>query len=241
MIGLGTILNTGAIVGGGLLGLLLKNALPQRIQTALMQALGVCVLFIGVSGALSQMLTIQNGALGATGTMMTILSFILGAVTGGAIDLEGKIEKFGVWLRKKVGSDGDSKFLDAFLTASLTVCIGAMAVVGAINDGLFGDISLLVTKAILDATVVMVMAASMGRGCLFSALPVFVSEGAMTLLARLIAPVMTETAVAYLSLVGSVLIFCIGVNLVWGKILRVANMLPAVLLAVSAAFLPWSF
>ena len=85
------------------------------------------------------------------------------------------------------------------------------------------------------------MTSSMGRGCLFSALPVFVFEGAMTLLARLIAPVMTETAVAYLSLVGSVLIFCIGVNLVWGKILRVANMLPAVLLAVAAAFLPWSF
>ena len=236
MIGLGTILNTGAIVGGGLLGLLLKNALPQRIQTALMQAMGVCVLFIGVSGALSQMLTIQNGALGATGTMMTILSFILGAVTGGAIDLEGKIEKFGVWLRKKVGSDGDSKFLDAFLTASLTVCIGAMAVVGAINDGLFGDISLLVTKAILDAIVVMVMAASMGRGCIFSAIPVAVFQGVITLLARFLQPVMTAQATANLSLTGSILVFCVGVNLVWGKRIQVANLLPTIVFAVALAF-----
>ena len=129
--------------------------------------------------------------------------------------------------------------MNAFVTASLTVSIGAMAIVGSIQDGVTGDWSTLAVKAVLDFIIVLVMASSMGRGCAFSAIPVFVFEGGMTLLARLIAPVMTEAAIGNLSLIGSVLIFCVGVNLVWGKQLRVANMLPAVLLAVIAAYTPW--
>lgn len=236
MTGLGTIINAGAIVLGGVLGMALKNALPQRIQETLLKAMGVCVLFIGLSGTLEQMLAVQDGALSSTGTMMMILSFILGSVLGGALDLEGKVERFGVWLRKKAGSDGDSRFLDAFLNASLTVCIGAMAVVGAIQDGLFGDYSLLVTKAILDFIIVMVMAASMGRGCAFSAVPVALFQGAITLFARFLQPVMTAQATANLSLTGSMLVFCVGVNLVWGKCIKVANMLPTLIFSVALAF-----
>lgn len=116
-----------------------------------------------------------------------------------------------------------------------------MAIVGAVQDGILGDYSILAVKAVLDFIIIAVMASSLGKGSIFSAIPVFLFEGAITLLARLISPVMTENAVAYLSLIGSVLIFCVGVNLVWGKKVRVANMLPAVILAVLAAFLPWSF
>lgn len=116
-----------------------------------------------------------------------------------------------------------------------------MAIVGAIKDGLQGDYSTLAVKSVLDFIIVAVLSSSMGKGAVFSAIPVFVFEGAITLLARLVSPIMTATAISYLSLVGSVLIFCIGVNLVWGKKLRVANMLPAVLLAVLAAYVPWSF
>ena len=194
LIGLGTIINAGAIVVGGLLGLLLKNALPQRISDTLTKAIGICVLFIGLSGALQNMFTIEDGALSVGGTMMTIFSFIGGSILGGALDLEGRLERFGVWLRKRAGADGDSGFLNAFLTASLTVCIGAMAVVGAINDGLFGDISLLVTKSILDAIIIMVMAATMGKGCIFSAIPVALFQGLVTLFARFLQPVMTAQA-----------------------------------------------
>lgn len=139
-----------------------------------------------------------------------------------------------------IGNSGDSQFVNAFVTASLTVCIGAMAIVGAIQDGISGDYSTLAVKAVLDFIIVAVMTSSLGKGCVFSAIPVFLFEGAVTLLARLISPVMTETAAAYLSLIGSVLIFCVGLNLVWGKKVRVANMLPAVLFAVAAAYLPWS-
>ena len=128
--------------------------------------------------------------------------------------------------------------MNAFVTASLTVCIGAMAIVGAIQDGIFQDWSVLATKAVLDFVIIMVMTCSMGKGCVFSAIPVFLFEGLITLCATLVKPIMTDLAMNYLSLTGSILIFCVGVNLVFGKKVRVANMLPAVVLAVIAAFLP---
>ena len=237
MIGLGTVLNAAAIIAGGTLGIFLKNALPKRVSDTLIKAMGVCVLFIGLSGALEQMFTLENGALTSGGTMLTILSFIGGSVLGGALDLEGKIERFGIWLRRRAGADGDSGFLSAFLTASLTVCIGAMAVIGAINDGLFGNISLLVTKSILDAIIVMVMAASMGKGCIFSAIPVALFQGLVTLFARFLQPVMTAQATSALALTGSMLVFCVGVNLVWdSQHIKVANMLPTLLFAVAFSF-----
>ena len=116
-----------------------------------------------------------------------------------------------------------------------------MAIVGSIQDGLLHDYSTLAVKSILDFIIIAVMTSSMGKGCAFSAIPVFVFEGGITLLAGLLSLIMTELALDYLSLVGSALIFCIGVNLIWGKKLSVANMLPAVILAVVAAYLPWGF
>lgn len=116
-----------------------------------------------------------------------------------------------------------------------------MAIVGAIQDGINGDFSTLAVKSVLDLIIIAVMTSSLGKGCVFSAIPVFVFEGLITLLARLISPLMTELAISYLSLVGSILIFCVGVNLVWEKKIRVANMLPAVILAVIAAYLPFQW
>ena len=150
-------------------------------------------------------------------------------------------EKPWEWLKAKTGNSGDAAFVGAFVTASLTVCIGAMAIVGSIQDGILGDYSTLAVKSVLDFIIIIVMTSSMGKGAAFSAIPVVLFEGGVTLLARVISPVMTPLAISYLSLVGSVLIFCVGVNLVWGKRLRVANMLPAVLFAVLAAYLPVSF
>ena len=124
------------------------------------------------------------------------------------------------------------------MTASLTVSIGAMAIVGSIRDGIFGDWSILAAKAVLDFVIVLVMTCAMGRGCIFSAIPVLVFEGVMTLAASLLKPLMTDLALSYISLIGSVLIFCVGLNLVFGKKIRVANLLPAILLAAVAAFLP---
>ena len=240
MIGLGTLINTAAILVGGVCGHFFGRFLSEQRQDALQKACGVSVLFISIAGAMEGMLGLRDGRLVSGGAMLVTLSLTLGALIGELIDLEGKFERFGEWLKQKTGNAKDKNFVNGFVTASFTVCIGAMAIVGAIEDGLTGDWSILATKAVLDLVIIMVMTCSMGKGCVFSALPVFVLQGSVTLLATLLRPIMTVAALANLSLVGSVLIFCVGVNLVWGRKLRVANLLPAVVLAAAAAFLPFT-
>ena len=153
------------------------------------------------------------------------------------LNIEKRFEQFGEWLKIKTGNAKNKRFVEAFVTASLTVCIGAMAVVGSIQDGIYGDYSILATKAVLDLIIILVMTCSMGTGCIFSAIPVAVFEGLLTVLARLLSPVMTEAALFNLSLIGSILIFCVGLNLVWGKKISVANMLPSLVIAVILAFI----
>ncbi len=238
MPGLGTIINMAGIIIGGVFGLLFGKKLNDSIQETLMTACGICVLFLGIGGAMEKMLEITSEGLVAGGTMMIIVSIALGALVGEWLDIDGKMERFGIWLRHKTGNDGDSGFVGGFVTASLTVCIGAMAVLGAIRDGIYGDYSILATKALLDLIIILVMTVSMGKGCIFSAIPVGIFQGLVTLLSRLVEPLMTEAALGNLSLVGSILIFCVGLNLVWGKKVKVANLLPAIIFAVGYAFLP---
>ena len=238
MYGLGTIINTAAIVAGGLGGILFGRFLHENVQDTLTKCCGVSTLFIAITGALEQMLRIENGAIVSGGSMLVILCLTIGAVIGELLNLEGSFERFGQWLKEKTGNARDKGFVDAFVTASLTVCIGAMAIVGSIEDGITGDYSILATKAVLDFIIIMVMSCTMGRGAVFSAIPVAVLQGSITALAGLVRPVMTAAALANLSMVGNVLIFCVGVNLVWGKKVRVANLLPAIVIAVIAAFLP---
>lgn len=234
MIGLGTLINCAGILAGGILGFLFGKHMPQRVREGLNMACGITVLFIGIAGALQYMLAAER-------SMFIVVCIALGALVGELVNIERLFERFGEWLKKKTGNAKDKDFVNAFVTASLTVCIGAMAIVGAIEDGLTGNYSILATKAILDLIIIIVMTAAMGKGCVFSAIPVLVFEGAITLLAKLIAPVVTEAARNNISLIGSILIFCVGVNLVWGKKVRVANMLPAVIFAAGAAFLPFAF
>lgn len=239
MVGLGTIINSAAIVVGGIFGLLFGKFMKERIQDALLKACGVCVLFIGIAGAMEGMLKISGSSLSSGRSMFIVASIALGAVVGEILNIEHGFERFGEWLKVKTGNAKDKGFVNGFVTASLTVCIGAMAVIGAIRDGISGDYSILVTKAILDTIIIMVMTCSLGRGCIFSAIPVFVFQGIITALARLIKPLMTTAALANLSLVGSILIFCIGVNTVWDKRIKVANLLPSLVFAVAIAFLPF--
>lgn len=241
MIGLGTIINSAAIVAGGLIGLVTGKLFHQEQQDALNKACGVSVLFIAIAGAMQGMLQIDEGKILSGKAMLVVLCLAIGTLIGELIGIEKGFEIFGEWLKNKTGNSGDKEFVNAFVTASLTVCIGAMAIVGAMQDGISGDYSTLAVKSVLDFIIVAVMASSLGKGSIFSAIPVLIFEGAITVLARIISPIMTDTAVAYLSLIGSVLIFCVGINLVWGKKIRVANMLPAVVLAVAAAYIPWSF
>ena len=236
MRGLGTLINMAAIIAGGLLGLFFGSFLKERYRDSLIKANGAAVLFVGISGTLQKMIRISDGVVEMDGAMMMVASLAAGVVIGEFINIEDRLEQFGEWLKQKSGSSSDAEFVNGFVTASLTVCIGAMAIVGAIQDGMTGDYTTLAVKAILDFLIIMVMTASMGKGCIFSAIPVGILQGGVTLLAIAFSSGMPQSAVDALSLVGNVLIFCVGVNLIWPKTFRVANMLPAVLIAVI-----WSF
>lgn len=239
MVGLGTIINSAAIIVGGVFGHLFGKILNERIQDSLQKASGICVLFIGIAGAMEGMLKLSGSSLSAGRSMFIVASLALGALVGEILNIEHGFERFGEWLKVKTGNAKDKSFVEGFVTASLTVCIGAMAVVGSIKDGISGDYSILVTKAILDLIIITVMTCSLGKGCAFSAIPVAVFQGLITALARLIKPLMTDGALANLSLIGSILIFCVGVNLVWDKRIKVANLLPSLVFAVAIAFLPF--
>lgn len=238
MYGLGTIINVGAIIVGGLLGILFGRFIGERHREALCKACGLAVIFIGVGGTLKGMLSVVDGKIVYGGDFLIIGCLALGALIGELVNIEGGFERFGEWLKRKTKSTGDNNFIEGFVSASFTVCIGAMAIVGSINDGLYGDYTVLVTKSILDFIIIMVMAASLGKGTIFSALPVALLQGGVTALSVLIKPIMTDTALLYLSVVGNILIFCVGINLVFGKKIKVANLLPAIILAVGCAFIP---
>ncbi len=230
MAGLGTMVNVAAIIAGGLLGLLFGSRLKPQMQEGLMKANGLAVVFIGLQGALNAMNKADD-------TMMLILSLALGCLLGEWLDLEKRLDQFGAWLQQKTGNGKDSQFVGAFVTASLTVCIGAMAVVGSIQDGILHDPATLYAKAILDFIIILVMTGAMGKGCIFSFIPVGLFQGLCTLLAVLIAPVFTEAALLNIRLIGSILIFCVGINLIWKRTIKVANLLPALIIAVLFAFI----
>lgn len=234
MIGLGTIANTAAVILGGVLGNLLKNGITQRFQRILMQALGLATIFIGISGVLKHMLVIEKGSIATQGTYLLIFSLVIGCLLGEWLDIESKMEKIGIKLKKAVRIKNDNRFVDGFVNTSLIICVGAMAIVGAMQDGLTGDSSMLIAKSLLDFVIVAILTATYGIGAAFSAIPIFVYQGLITLLAFWFGAIISDGLVAELSFVGNALVFCVGVNLVREKTFRVANMLPALLIPILA-------
>lgn len=199
-----------------------------------MMSCAVAVIFLGLTGTVKEMLHIgSDGAVMLIGTNCMLASLIGGAVIGEAINLEDRMECFGRWLQQKTGSGGDTRFVEGFVMASMTVCIGAMAVIGSINDRLLSDPSVLFAKTAIDAVVVMIMTATLGRGCIFSAISVGVFQGIIFLLAGFLEPIMTSAALKSLSAVGNILIFCVGTNLFGLPHVRIANLLPALVIAVA--------
>lgn len=198
-----------------------------------MMACAVAVIFLGLTGTVKEMLQIgADGGVTLVGTNCMLASLIGGAVIGEAIDLEDRMELFGHWLQQKTGSGGDTRFVEGFVTASLTVCIGAMAVIGSINDRLLSDPSVLFAKTVIDAVIVMIMTSALGKGCIFSAISVGIFQGIIFLLAGFLEPIMTPAALKSLSAVGNILIFCVGTNLFGLPHVRIANLLPALVIAV---------
>lgn len=236
MRGLGTVINVALLIFGGLCGLLFGKKLNERIKDTLLSVNAVAIMMLAVGGVMQNMLSLSDGKLSTGGTVMMIVSLTLGGLIGEIININALVDKFGEWLRIKRHSTGDDSFVSAFVSASCTVCIGAMAVIGSINDGVSGDCSVLIAKAILDAVIICVMTASQGKGCIFSAVPVAIFQGVITIIAVFVGGFMTDLALSYLSYVGNVLIFCVGLNLIRKKQIRVANLLPSLVIAVAWGF-----
>ena len=238
MTGLGTIVNMGAILAGCAAGVLLKSGIPKTIQDTITKAVGLCVMFVGLSGALSGMFFIENGELVTQDTMVMIFSMVIGSALGQWIDIETHLEKLGEWCRDHIPSGLTSgPFVEAFVSSSLLFCVGAMAVVGALEDGLNHNYSTLFAKAVMDGILAVVFGASMGVGVAFSAAPVGIYQGTITLLAGLLRPYMTDLMITRISFVGPILIFALGMNMVLNSKIKIGNMLPAIFIPVFACLL----
>ncbi len=230
---LGVIVNTLTVIIGGALGLLLKKGIPERVSNAVMAAIGLCTLYIGIDGALA-----------GSNTIVLIVSMVLGTIAGTLLDIDGAINRLGKFVEHKLKrTDGKTSLAEGFMTASLLFCVGAMTIVGSLNAGLNGDNKLLFTKAILDLISACMLASSLGVGVLFSALFVFVYQGALVLLAGLLQSVLADAAlVAEITCAGSIMIIGLGLNILGITKLKVADQLPAIVFVpivyALAQFLP---
>ena len=233
MPGIGVVANVIAVVLGGLLGLGCGRFLAERFHQTIMRACALTVIFLGLGGVLSKMLVIDtDGRISFIGIDMMLAALIGGAIIGEILNIEDCMTSFGAWLKRISGSTGDTHFINGFVSASLTICVGAMSVIGAVNDRLLADPSVLFAKSVLDGIVILLLTATLGKGCIFSAISVGIFEGAVFLAAGAIEPLMTDAALSNLSYVGSILIFTVGTNLMTMPYIRVANFLPALVIAV---------
>lgn len=232
MKGLGTIVNVLAVIAGSGLGMLVKGGLKQRFQETIMQVLGLATMFIGISGAMKGMFVVNGNEITTTNTMMLIISLVLGGLIGEFLKIEERLDHLGEWIKSKIKHNTDNRFVEGFVTSSLVICVGAMAIVGSLEDGMSGNASMLLAKSLLDFVVVMVFASTLGIGVLFSAIPLGIYQGGITVCATLVAPFLSDHRIASLSFIGSVLIFGVGVNIAFGKKFKVGNMLPAIIISL---------
>ncbi len=217
----GTLVNTGTVLLGSLLGLCLSKGLPDRVGKALMAALGFCTLYIGITGCLT-----------GGNTLVIILSLVIGTAIGEGCDLDRHINRLGTWVEHRFSHGGKNSIAEAFVTSSLVFCVGAMTIVGSLNSGLTGDHTMLYTKACLDLISSLVFASTLGIGVVFSAGFVLVLQGGIALLAHVVAPFLGEAVIADMTAVGCLLIIGLGLNLLGIAKLKIMNFVPAIFLPV---------
>lgn len=232
MIGLGTIVNTIAVIAGSILGLILKFGIPERFKATIMQAISLSVIFIGTSGVLQGIFKIlSSGKIDRQHIMLMIFSLVIGGIIGEILRIEDFLDSLGEKIRNafsRMIKSENSTFTEGFVTASLVFCVGAMAIVGSLEDGLNHNYSILFAKSILDGVTSVIFSATLGIGVMFSSIAILVYQGSITLLAGLIKPFLTDAVVLQMSMVGSVLIFAIGLNMLGVTKIKVGNLLPAI-------------
>lgn len=229
---LGTVVNVAAVILGGILGILLKKGIKNKILENVMKAEGVAVLIIGMNGVLTNMLSVgEDGKISESGGLVLLISLALGAFIGEIIKLDDKINSLGKFVENKVKSGGFSK---GFVSAFIIFCVGSMSIIGSVNDGLSGDSSVLIVKSTLDFITAAVLASAMGIGVVFACVPLFVYQGTISLFASQIKPFIEGNPEMMLqfSAVGYAIIMCIGINFIAGEKIKTANLLPAMVIPI---------
>lgn len=216
----GTLVNAAAIIAGSAVGLVFKGGIPEKVNDTLIKGLGLCVIFIGISGALK-----------GNDMLVLIVSIALGGIIGELIDIDSRLKEFGDNLEKKLKGKG-GRVSEAFVTSSLLFCVGAMAIVGALESGLTGNHEKLFTKSMLDGISSIIFASSLGVGVIFSAAAVFVYQGIITLGASALKGVLVTSVINDMTAVGSILIIGIGLNMLGSSKVKTANFLPAIFLPI---------
>lgn len=233
---IGTVVNTVAIIAGGIIGWIVKRGISKNIEDSIMKMLGLSVFFVGLIGVLKSMLSIDitTGAISDNGGILLLVSLVLGVIVGELLKIDDRLNIFGKWIEKKVGAQDFGK---GFVNASLIFCIGAMAIVGSLNDGLLHDPQVLFLKSSLDFICAIVLASGLGIGVAFSAVPVLLYQGGITLLSGFLAPHISDALLNNICMVGYAIVFCIGVNFLGMSKIKTANLLPALFVPVLYAIL----
>lgn len=221
MIVLGAVTNGLAVILGGGVGLVFKQGIPERVKTLVMQSLGICVVYVGISGSLK-----------GNNTIFVVLSLVVGAIIGELIDFDSQFNKLGDWLESRLNLTNTSSVSEGFVTGSLFVCVGAMAIVGSLQSGMSGSNQILFTKSMIDGVFILVLATTLGIGVTFAAIPVTLYETLLTLLAKWVAPLFTQSVINEMTCVGSLLILIIGLNMLKLTNIRVANLIVAPFLPI---------
>ncbi|MBQ8807837.1 MAG: DUF554 domain-containing protein [Clostridia bacterium] len=229
MVGTGTAVNAVLVIVGSLAGLFLKKAIPERLKTSMVQALALATMTIGITGVINaSSCVIKGGRLSGNYTILMVLSMAIGTFIGEIINIDKHLNNMGIFLQNKFSPEkSDSTFAQGFISASLVFCVGSMAILGALNDGILRDPTILITKSILDMIMSVVFASTLGIGVMFSTVTIIVYQGLITVCASVLTPYLTDAVIAQMSFVGSILIMGIGFNFLYEPKLRLANMLPA--------------
>ncbi len=239
--GAGTLINVILAILGGFLGLCIKKGLKASLQEALLNTLGIASMFIGISGAMTGLLTLENGKLSTSGTMLMILSMVIGTFIGELLRIEDRMNSLAKAVQRNIHiQDNKHQFMEGVVNMTLIMCVGAMSIMGALQDGLNSDPSLLIAKGCLDFITAMIFASTLGAGVLFAVVPMALYQGSITLLSKVVEPILTEQMTQNMTFIGSVLIFVVGFNMLFSeRKIRVANMLPSLLVPIVWELLQW--
>ena len=229
----GTIINSVAIFAAGFAGCIIKKALPERIEKAVMDMVGISVVLIALMGFFSTALTIENGSVKSNGEIMMLVCLAAGIAIGELLRIDDRLNSAGRIIEEKAGVDG---FAKGFVNASLLFCVGAMAIFGALKDGISGDSSVLIVKSMIDAIAAFILSTSLGVGVAFAGVSVFVYQGAIAMMASYIQPFVTDIMLMNICTVGYAIVLVIGTNMLGMTKIKLANTLPAILLAVVYTF-----